>query len=187
MRRFLLLFKKSEIVFWLLAVITLVGSIVVAGIVYWQPERLQLIRDTSAWYAWLSGTVAASIALALVGIFLLFGARADGKRSFSKELQCAQGDDVKVSPKEDAAPVSTAMTISQQIRTHLRRRYTFFWHHKVRILLVTGDDAAIELLVPGLQENQWLEGNRTVLIYGGSLTTEPDKEKYTALRKLRRG
>ncbi|MCW1777751.1 type VI secretion protein VasK, partial [Pantoea ananatis] len=29
--------------------------------------------------------------------------------------------------------------------------------------------------------------NRTVLIYGGSLTAEPDKEKYTALRKLRRG
>ncbi|VFS79512.1 Uncharacterized protein conserved in bacteria [Raoultella planticola] len=54
-------------------------------------------------------------------------------------------------------------------------------------MLITGDDAAIEQLVPGLQENQWLEGSRTVLIYGGSLTAEPDREKYTALRKLRRG
>jgi len=42
-------------------------------------------------------------------------------------------------------------------------------------------------LLPGLHENQWLEGNRTVLIYGGSLTSEPDKEKYSALRKLRCG
>jgi type VI secretion system protein ImpL len=41
-------------------------------------------------------------------------------------------------------------------------------------------------LVPGLQQQQWLEGNRTVLIYGG-LAPEPDREKYTALRKLRRG
>jgi len=70
---------------------------------------------------------------------------------------------------------------------HLIRRYSFFWRRKVRLLLVTGDEAAIEQLVPGLQQQQWLEGNRTVLICGGNLTTEPDKEKYTALRKLRRG
>ncbi len=73
------------------------------------------------------------------------------------------------------------------LKSHLRTRYTFLWHRKVRLLLITGDEAAIEQLVPGLQKNQWLEGNRTVLIYGGSLAAEPDKEKYTALRKLRRG
>lgn len=70
---------------------------------------------------------------------------------------------------------------------HLRRRYSLFWCRRTRLLLVTGDETAIEQLVPGLQENQWLEGNRTVLIYGGSLASEPDREKYTALRKLRRG
>ncbi|WP_374043542.1 ImcF-related family protein [uncultured Pantoea sp.] len=70
---------------------------------------------------------------------------------------------------------------------HLRRRHSLLWRRKVRLLLVTGDEAAIEQLVPGLQQEQWLEGNRTVLIYGGSLITEPDKEKYIALRKLRRG
>lgn len=73
------------------------------------------------------------------------------------------------------------------LRKHLKRRYSFFWHCKVQLLLITGDEAAIEQLVPGLQESQWLEGNRTVLIFGGSLTSEPDKEKYTSLRKLRRG
>ncbi|HGH4639206.1 TPA: ImcF-related family protein, partial [Enterobacter asburiae] len=66
-------------------------------------------------------------------------------------------------------------------------RYRVLWRRKTRLLLVTGDEAAIEQLVPGLRERQWLEGNRTVLIYGGSLTAEPDKEKYSALRKLRRG
>lgn len=73
------------------------------------------------------------------------------------------------------------------LKKHLKRRYSFFWHRKVQLLLITGDEAAIEQLVPGLQESQWLEGNRTVLIHGGSLTAEPDKEKYTALRKLCRG
>lgn len=61
------------------------------------------------------------------------------------------------------------------------------WRRKVRLLLVTGDEAAIEQLVPGLRQQHWLEGNRTVLIYGGSLASEPDREKYIALRKLRRG
>ncbi|STW79220.1 type VI secretion system protein ImpL [Klebsiella michiganensis] len=173
--------------FWLLVLIVLVCSLAVVSIVYWLPERLQLIRETSAWYAWLSGTVAASIALAITGVFLFFGARAEGKRSFSKERQNAQGDDVKTPPKKDVTPVSAAVTTRQQILNHLRRRYHLFWRHKVRLLLITGDEAAIEQLVPGLQQQQWLEGNRTVLIYGGSLAPEPDREKYTALRKLRRG
>ncbi len=73
------------------------------------------------------------------------------------------------------------------LKAHLRRRYGIFWRNKTRLLLVTGEETAIEQLVPGLQSSQWLEGDRTVLIYGGSLTVEPDKEKYSALRKLRRG
>ncbi|WP_376746949.1 ImcF-related family protein, partial [Pantoea vagans] len=72
------------------------------------------------------------------------------------------------------------------LNNHLRSRYNFLWPYKIRLLLVTGDDTAIEHLVPGLKQSQWLEGNRTVLIYGGSLT-DIDTEKYTALRKLRRG
>ena len=73
------------------------------------------------------------------------------------------------------------------VKAHFCRRYSFFWQNKIRLLLITGDEAAIEQLLPGLQKQQWLEGNRTVLIYGGSLASEPDREKYTALRKLRRG
>ncbi|SNY79307.1 ImcF-related family protein [Enterobacter sp. CC120223-11] len=73
------------------------------------------------------------------------------------------------------------------IASVMRKRYSLFWRHKIRLLLVTGTDAAVEQLVPGLQKSQWLEGNRTVLIYGGSLTEDIDKDKFEALRKLRRG
>jgi type VI secretion system protein ImpL len=187
MRQFLSLFKKPEVTFWLVVLIVLVGSIAITGLVYWHPEKLQLIRDTSAWYAWLSGSVAAGIALVVIGTFMFFGAHAEGKRSFSKERQNAQGDDVKESPKEEMTHVSAVVAISQQIRTHLRRRYGLFWRQKVRLLLITGDEAAINELVPNLQGSQWLEGERTVLIYGGSLSAEIDAEKYSALRRLRRG
>ncbi|MFP1900429.1 ImcF-related family protein [Lonsdalea quercina] len=90
----------------------------------------------------------------------------------------------KAKKKEDKARFNT---FTHDLALSLRKRYTIFWRHKARLLLITGDEAAIEQLVPGLQQQQWLEGNRTVLIYGGSLSTEPDKEKYAALRKLRRG
>lgn len=97
----------------------------------------------------------------------------------------------KVSPSSSRKRRPTKVTGHEAayrlLKTHLRSRHSLFWRNKVRLLLITGEDAAIEQLVPGLQESQWLEGNRTVLIYGGSLTAEPDKEKYTALRKLRRG
>jgi type VI secretion system protein ImpL len=78
------------------------------------------------------------------------------------------------------------LPLKADISSHLRRRYNLFWRSKVRLLLVTGDENAIAQLVPNLQARQWLEGNRTVLIYGGRLTDEPDEKKYTALRKLRR-
>lgn len=83
--------------------------------------------------------------------------------------------------------VITTIRDYTDLKQHLNLRYGLLWRRKARLLLITGDEAAIEQLVPGLQQQQWLEGNRTVLIYGGSLTAEPDQEKYTALRKLRRG
>lgn len=79
------------------------------------------------------------------------------------------------------------LTLARDIGTVLRKRYHLFWRSKVRLLLVTGDEAAIEQLVPGLGQQRWLEGQRTVLIYGGSLLSEPDSQQYAALRKLRRG
>lgn len=79
------------------------------------------------------------------------------------------------------------MTLTGRISRAMRDRYSFFWRSKVRLLLVIGDQAAINLLLPGLEENQWLEGQRTVLIYGGSLSAEINAEKYASLRKLRRG
>lgn len=73
------------------------------------------------------------------------------------------------------------------LKKHLRRRYNLMWRRKVKLLLITGDDSAIEQLVPGLAAQQWLEGQGTVLIYGGSLQAELIREKFFALRRLHSG
>jgi type VI secretion system protein ImpL len=129
--------------------------------------------DSAFWYV-MAGMIALTGLLFTV-IFFIF--------SEQKHTSPVMPDNEHPDHKEQLLDVYDFTVLSK----YLRRRYTPFWSHKVHLLLVTGDEAAIEKLVPGLQQQHWLEGNRTVLIYGGSLTAEPDKGKYTALRKLRRG
>ena len=81
--------------------------------------------------------------------------------------------------QEQNTPVSS-------LKKHILRRHGSFWRSKVRLLLVCGEPAHIAAIAPGLAEKQWLEGSSTVLIYGGSLSSTPDTERLTALRKLRR-
>lgn len=86
--------------------------------------------------------------------------------------------------KKEDMPATASTGLASDMSNYLRSRYNLFWRSKVRLLLVVGDDAAISQLVPGLGKNVWMEGNRTVLIYGGSLDAQLDNEKYAALRKL---
>ncbi|MDB6375100.1 type VI secretion protein VasK, partial [Photorhabdus bodei] len=72
------------------------------------------------------------------------------------------------------------------LKSRARRRYGYFWRFKVRILLVTGKKALVEAIAPGLTTQHWLEGHRTLLLWGGSLHTEPDAAQLAALRRLRR-
>jgi type VI secretion system protein ImpL len=142
--------------------------------VFSQTTQLPSERDNDNFWYVLAGFITLTAAMCVLVFFTLFRQQnpspvtPDGENNRNKEIKSEQCDFAKLSK-------------------HLSRRYSLFWRYKISLILVTGDEAAIEQLVPGLHENQWLEGNRTVLIYGGSLTSEPDKEKYTALRKLRRG
>ncbi|WP_261641164.1 ImcF-related family protein [Erwinia mallotivora] len=154
----------------------------------WKHPDIAGIEDGSQQQIyWLIAGGCISGCVLIVSLVLLAAVRSAGKQEFNALIDKTNGDDEKKKRESDKAPVHPAVAMCNRIRGHLRARIGLYWRRKTRLLLITGDEAAIKQLVPGLQENQWLEGNRTVLIYGGSLTAEPDKEKYTALRKLRRG
>ncbi|RKQ41413.1 ImcF-related family protein [Enterobacter sp. R1(2018)] len=154
----------------------------------WKHPDIAGIEDGSQQqiYWLIAGGCISGCAL-IVSVVLLAAVRSAGKQEFNALINNTNGDDEKKKRENDKTPVQPAVAMCNKIREHLRSRIDLYWRRKTRLLLITGDEAAIEQLVPGLEESQWLEGNRTVLIYGGSLTAEPDKEKYTALRKLRRG
>lgn len=136
---------------------------------------------------WLIAGGCISGCAVILSVVLLAAVRSAGKQAFNALVDNTNGDDEKKKRENDDAPVHSSVIMCDKIRRHLRARMGLNWRHKTRMLLITGDDAAIEQLAPGLQQRQWLEGSRTVLIYGGSLAAEQDREKYTALRKLRRG
>ncbi|EOY5730768.1 TPA: type VI secretion protein VasK [Enterobacter bugandensis] len=159
---------------------------VMTFMVWKHPDMAGLEDGSQQQIYWLIGGGCTTGCISAMLVLLLLQALSGGKKEFDALINKTKGDDEKKRESEKA-PVSPAVLMSARIRAHLRTRIGLYWRGKAHLLLITGDEAAIEQLVPGLQQNQWLEGNRTVLIYGGSLTTEPDKEKYTALRKLRRG
>ncbi len=57
----------------------------------------------------------------------------------------------------------------------LRKHYGFFWRHKIRLLLVIGEPTEIEAIAPTLADQQWLEGQGTVLLWGGSAQAALDQ------------
>lgn len=154
----------------------------------WKHPDIAGIQDGSQQQIyWLIAGGCISGCTLILSMLLLAAVRNAGKQEFNALVDDTSGDDEKRKRENDNAPVHPAVVMCDRIRAHLRSRISFYWRSKTRLLLITGDEAAIEQLVPGLQQQQWLEGNRAVLIYGGNLASEPDREKYTALRKLRRG
>lgn len=77
------------------------------------------------------------------------------------------------------------ITVSE-IRETMRNHYGRFWSRKIRILLVTGTTADVELLTPGLTAQYWQEDRGTLLLWGGNPAQPLDTVWLRALRQLRR-
>lgn len=185
MTRLFAIFKNTTFQLWLILLFLFVVGTTVFWLLEFSPETLGVMDGSVQQGYWLFTCALLSGGLVLFIILFFIVTRLFGEKNY-KAVKAASAEKQSTSQPEKKKD-NTFRTEFLALRTHLHRRYPLFWHRKVRLLLVTGDDAAIEQLVPGLQQQQWLEGNRTVLIYGGSLTLEPDKEKYAALRRLRRG
>lgn len=61
------------------------------------------------------------------------------------------------------------------LKAHLRDHYGFFSRRNVRLLLVVGEPAHIDAIAPSLAEQFWLEGQGTVLLWGGSAQSTLDQ------------
>lgn len=183
MTRLFTILKNTTFQLWLILLFVFFVGATFFWVIRFSPESFGVIDGSTQQQYLLFTSMLITGGLLLFIILFFIATRLFGEKSYKTVKIAAAGKSTTQSEKKkNKASNSEFLTL----KTYLRNRYQLFWRHKVRLLLVTGDEAAIEQLVPGLRQQQWLEGNRTVLIYGGSLASEPDREKYTALRKLRR-
>ncbi|MDU9393614.1 ImcF-related family protein [Pseudomonas sp. zfem002] len=99
-----------------------------------------------------------------------------------------QAVDNKAFPARDVrrvVPVETRSVLSR-LRDDVRGHYGPFWRRKTRLLLLAGEPAEIEAIAPGLTEQRWLVGERTVLLWAGSLRHDPDPADLALWRRLSR-
>ncbi|WP_226503050.1 ImcF-related family protein [Pseudomonas sp. MWU16-30317] len=68
----------------------------------------------------------------------------------------------------------------------LREHYGLFWRRKVRLLLIIGEPSEIAAIAPTLAEKYWLEGQNTVLLWGGSAQSNLEQTFPTHWRGLSR-
>ncbi|WP_408606388.1 ImcF-related family protein [Erwinia typographi] len=186
MKRFLSKLMPKSAEFWFGLIMLLLSALaLLAWFVCWKhPDSVGLISESTLQQRWMAATLTVAVIFSIIAVAGVLLMRQVGKTGFDVQLKGAGGDDIPA-PRKYIASQSLTQTLSQELKRHLHSRYRTFWRGKVRLLLVTGEDSAIDVLVPNLSSQQWLEGNRTVLIYGGSLNSEPDAEILAALRKLR--
>lgn len=181
MKRIIFPINKTEFMLWFIVLLLVTGG-VLCWLVWQYPDRLRLIRGTPEQGRWLTGLVVGTLVLAVCALVSFAAIRLTSRRHFYALQQRSQGYDFFIPEEsENKTRQDMAMLIS-----HLRRRYTSLWRYRVRLLLVCGEPAQIAAIAPGLAEKQWLEGHRTVLIHGGSLSALADAERLAALRRLRR-
>lgn len=124
-----------------------------------------------------------TIVLPLSILLFLFASYFLGKHAYQQTSATSGNGRALVEKNRQRS--ETDMAFINSLKAHLYRRFGLFWRRKVRLLLLIGEEHAIDALVPGLPEKRWLEGHGTVLIYAGSPEQGKGGEKYGALRKLR--
>lgn len=165
-------------------VTALILFIVIFGVLslwfcYYFGEELGWVKTKERIYLWLMSMGGMSFILMLVNF---------GVTVHQKGIQFYDNNNADSLQKNTVEEFESNRDLPySQLKSYLNRRYRYLWYYKVKLLLVMGDGSDIENLIPGLQTHQWLEGDRTVLIYGGSLNDDIDLDRYSELRKLRRG
>jgi type VI secretion system protein ImpL len=85
----------------------------------------------------------------------------------------------------DAKPEGSTALLGD-IKPYLRNQHGPFWRQRTRILLLVGEPAAVEAIAPGLTSQLWLEGEGTVLLWGGEVTELPHSPVLSAVCQLHR-
>lgn len=165
-------FRRSIGVVLLVGMLLLI-CVVLAVLIWLFPEWLGVRASSERQTLWLVGVSATTVVM----LTALAGYRWLGRNIGRSTYKHPQADDVR-SVAQDTHLHSPAWA---PLQVFLRDQFGFFWRYKVRLLLVVGEPAEIEAIAPGLAEKKWLEGEGTVLLWGGSAQVLPGLVQWSGL------
>lgn len=136
-------------------------------ILIWQfPHLMGIAAGSEEQTAWLLGVAAATITACAGAVSFQWLTQRLGRAEYLRKAS-------EISPQpasaEGAGPgEDKALQIADALKEHLHHQYTPFQRTRTRFILVVGEPEQIEAIAPGLADAQWLEGQNTVLLWGGS-------------------
>ncbi|MCW1247023.1 type VI secretion protein VasK, partial [Pseudomonas sp. SAICEU22] len=152
---------RSFIVVWAVTSGLLLINAIMGAMVWRYPQWLGIQAGSDHQALWLLGISAmALLSVLFLGVFHFLG-NVMGRSAY-RTYQTDDGPTV-----DKVEPHSVNEEASNGLREHLRFQYGPLWRHKVRFLLIVGEPTEITAIAPHLAKKKWLEGQRTVLLWGG--------------------
>ena len=155
-----------------LAALLLVGA--VSGMLIWRYPEIVGIRPGSVGQTiglWLSATMT-FLLMAFLMAYHFLGHQL-GRSAYRRQVpdDLLLPEQAVVTQRLDAQSAQCV----DRLKKHLQARYGFFWRRRVRLMLVVGEPDHIEAIAPNLGVQRWLEGQDTVLLWGGRAQAELQK------------
>ncbi|WP_448144395.1 ImcF-related family protein [Pseudomonas silesiensis] len=173
--------NSRSIGLWI-ALVVIVFGVSLCLLIGWRPEWLgihpETPEQTMGWWGTISMIL---VVLALAGGYLLMGLKM-GRVSFRQQ----RGDDRAISAPAPAAENKADSFSESVLRDHLYRNHGPFWRRKIRLLLVVGEPEQIHAIAPQLTQKNWVEGQDTVLIWGGSVQGNVEDAPFKQYLSLNR-
>lgn len=116
--------------------------------------------------------ITAFLLLAVIALLVQTIPRALALMKAHRSVERQKGDGVFPPEESSSNPETKKLPGVAELQEHLDHQYTAFQRTRTRFILVVGEPKQIEAIAPGLADAQWLEGQNTVPLWGGSPQSE---------------
>jgi type VI secretion system protein ImpL len=116
--------------------------------------------------------ITAFLLLVVIALLVQTIPRALALMKARRSVERQKGDGVFPPEESSSNPETKKLPGVAELHEHLDHQYSAFQRTRTRFILVVGEPKQIEAVAPGLADAQWLEGQNTVLLWGGSPQSE---------------
>ncbi|MBV8156249.1 MAG: hypothetical protein JO278_01255, partial [Dyella sp.] len=156
----------------------------VAGSVYFTVEHAQLAQ----WFQAHRLMAMAVGGLVLAGLFFMaYPSRTAEDRTVASVIDREQLSPPQIEGEVPRKALPGSTSSLQRLHENLRATHGYRWRYRQPWLLLTGDNAAIQRLLPGIVEHGWLQIEDAILLWNGAGENgQPDASWLEHVYKLRR-